>query len=127
MKDAMKAVREFYNKFNIPIGQSFQDRDRRQLRMSLLVEEFNEYLDGELLNDKVTIADALADMIYIICGTALEYGIPLAVVFDEVQRSNMTKNPSENREDGKILKGPGYEPPRIKEIMDALDDKKIHG
>jgi hypothetical protein len=39
----------------------------------------------------------------------------------------MTKNPSQNREDGKILKGPDFEPPRIREIMDALDDKKIHG
>jgi predicted HAD superfamily Cof-like phosphohydrolase len=123
----MEAVLEFHNKFNIPVGESFQDRDRRQLRLSLLVEEFNEYLEGEMANDKVAIADALADMIYIICGTALEYGIPLAVVFDEVQRSNMTKNPSQNREDGKILKGPDFEPPRIREIMDALDDKKIHG
>lgn len=125
MKSAMDAVLEFYNKFNIPVGQSFQDRDRRQLRMSLLVEEFNEYLEGEMLNDKVAIADALADMVYIICGTALEYDIPLALIFEEVQRSNMTKNPSQNREDGKILKGPDFEPPRIREIMDAFDAKKI--
>jgi NTP pyrophosphatase (non-canonical NTP hydrolase) len=125
MKSAMDAVRAFHSKYNVPIGTSFNDRDRRRLRVSLLVEEFNEYLEGEQANDKVAIADGLADMVYIICGTALEYDIPLALIFEEVQRSNMTKNPPQNREDGKILKGPDFEPPRIREIMDAFDAKKI--
>lgn len=117
----MKAVREFYNKFNIPVAQGFKDEPRRELRKALLEEEYHEYLEAESKNDIVGIADALADMIYIICGTALEYNIPLAEVFDEVQRSNMTKNPSKNREDGKILKGPDYEPPQIRDVL------RLHG
>jgi hypothetical protein len=118
MKSAMDAVLEFYNKFNIPVGKSFQDRDRRQLRMSLLVEEFNEYLEGELLNDKVAIADALADMIYIICGTALEYDVPLHRVFSEVHRSNLRKVGGGSRSDGKILKPDNWSPPDIAKVLE---------
>lgn len=118
MQSAMEAVRLFHEKFNIPQGTSFAKVDRRRLRIKLLLEEVDEYLEGEENNDIVEIADALADMVYIICGTALEYNIPLDKVFNEVQRSNMTKNPSKNREDGKVLKGPDFEPPKIKEILE---------
>ena len=109
--------------------------ERRKLRMKLLEEEYHEYRYAERGNDIVKIADALADMLYIIGGTALEYGIPLDKIFLEVHRSNMSKldeygNPA-IREDGKIMKGPNYVKPDIAKIIcDALypeeEEKSYH-
>jgi predicted HAD superfamily Cof-like phosphohydrolase len=70
----------------------------------------------------VEVADALADMVYIIVGTALEFGIPLDRVWDEVQRSNMAKvdpvsGRVEKRADGKVKKPQGWEGPRISEAL----------
>lgn len=95
----------------------------RELRRGLLKEEYTEYMEAEFENDVVDIADALADMVYVICGTALSYGIPLDEVFAEVHRSNMTKVEADGkvrrRDDGKILKPESYEPPDIKSIIAA--------
>lgn len=94
----------------------------RQLRRTLLAEEYNEYTVAEAENDLVEIADALADMTVIIFGTANAYGIDLPAVLGEVMRSNMSKvNPKtgkvDRREDGKILKGDNYLPPMIEDYM----------
>ena len=92
----------------------------RTLRRALLDEEFREYNDAEMQDDLVEIADALADMIYIICGTAVSYGIPLDKVFEEVHNSNMAKfvdGKVLRREDGKILKPDGWKPPDVKKIV----------
>ena len=117
------AVLEFHKAFNLTIGEraGFPDKEIRALRRRLLNEEFTEYLQAETKDDLVEIADALADIIYIACGTAVAYGIPLDRVFAEVHRSNMSKL-GENgrpiyRDDGKVLKGPTYSPPNIKTIL----------
>lgn len=98
------------------------DESRRKLRRKLIEEEFQEFIDAEEENDIVEVADALADLIYVICGTALEYGIPLTDVWNEVQRSNMAKiNPETGkvikRADGKILKPKSWQPPDIAGIL----------
>lgn len=94
---------------------------RRQLRVSLLAEEFREYLEAELANDLVGIADGLADMEFVIHGTAHEYGIPQDASFNEVHRSNMSKVGEDGKavvsESGKILKGPQFSPPDIAGIL----------
>ena len=62
----------------------------------------------------------MADIIYIVCGTAASYGIPLNKVFDEVHRSNMAKlvdGKPIRREDGKILKPEGWTAPDIKKVL----------
>ena len=86
-------------------------------------EENDEYFEAANKGDLVEVADALGDMLYILCGTILEHGMEHKIeeVFDEIQRSNMSKL-SENgtpifRYDGKILKGPNYFKPRIAEIL----------
>jgi predicted HAD superfamily Cof-like phosphohydrolase len=74
-------------------------------------------MQAESEDDIVEIADALADIIYIACGTAVSYGIPLNRVFDEVHRSNMAKlvdGKVIRRADGKILKPDGWTPPDTK-------------
>ena len=96
--------------------------EERQLRRTLLAEEYNEYTVAEAESDLVEIADALADMTVIIFGTANACGIDLPAVLGEVMRSNMSKvNPKtgkvDRREDGKILKGDNYLPPMIEDYM----------
>jgi len=116
-------VRDFHKAFGQRIGEKpeFPSDDERTLRVKLLREEFREYLDGESFNDIVEVADALADIIYIACGTAVSYGIPLDDIFAEVHRSNMAKlvdGKVLRREDGKIQKPEGWTPPDIKRILE---------
>jgi predicted HAD superfamily Cof-like phosphohydrolase len=117
-------VRDFHAAFGQRIGEKPElptDPEERQLRIRLLEEEFNEYLAGEVKDDIVEIADALADIIYIACGTAVSYGIPLDKVFEEVHRSNMAKlvdGKVLRREDGKIQKPEGWTPPNIEKILE---------
>ena len=123
-------VKEFHHAFGQRIGDKpeFPDEDERKLRVKLLREEFREYLDGESFNDLVEVADALADIIYIACGTAVSYGIPLDDVFAEVHRSNMAKlvdGKVIRREDGKVQKPEGWMPPDIKGVLDKAHTKYI--
>jgi predicted HAD superfamily Cof-like phosphohydrolase len=102
----------------------------RDLRQALLTEEYQEYLDAETNLDLVEIADALADMVYIIYGTAWTYGIPLDAVIQEVHRSNMTKiDPNTGtvlrRADGKILKPVSFSPPDIPSILGLADPAHV--
>jgi predicted HAD superfamily Cof-like phosphohydrolase len=72
----------------------------------------------------VEVADALGDMLYILCGTILEHGMQEKIeeVFNEIQRSNMSKLGADGRpvyrEDGKVLKGPDYFQPNIATILE---------
>jgi predicted HAD superfamily Cof-like phosphohydrolase len=87
-------------------------------------EENEEYLESANNNDLVEVADALGDMLYILCGTIIEHGLQHKIeeVFEEIQRSNMSKLGDNGepiyREDGKVLKGPNYFKPNIKSILD---------
>jgi predicted HAD superfamily Cof-like phosphohydrolase len=119
-------VKEFHRAFGQRIGErpEFPEDDERALRVKLLSEEFTEYQDAEFNNDIVEIADALADIIYIACGTAVSYGIPLDRVFTEVHRSNMAKlvdGKVLRRSDGKIQKPEGWTPPDIETILATKD------
>lgn len=86
-------------------------------RSSLLVEEVGEALIAMATPDRVGLADALADLMYVVIGTAITFDIPLQEVFEEVHRSNMTKQKGYGRLNR--AKGKEYQPPRIKEILDA--------
>ena len=73
--------------------------------------------------DIIEVADALGDMLYILCGTILEHGMQDLIedVFDEIQKSNMSKlgldgNPI-YREDGKVMKGPNYFKPDLSKFV----------
>lgn len=118
-----KDVYDFHKAFELTIGTEPmlpEDVSIRDLRIDLLQEEFEEYLEAEEKADIVGIADALADIIYIACGTAVAYGIPLDKVFEEVHRSNMAKlvdGKVIRRADGKVLKPEGWNPPNIAGIL----------
>lgn len=116
-------VKEFHNIYGSYISKEskFPSQKVRELRKNLLDEEYNEYLKAEETNNYIEVCDALGDMLYIIYGTALSYGIPIDEVFEEIHKSNMSKldengNPI-YREDGKILKGKNYFRPNIAKII----------
>ena len=94
-----------------------------ELRHRLMHEENEEYLEAAQNGDLVEIADALGDMMYILAGTILKHGLHEIIedVFDEIQRSNMSKLDSDGnpimRADGKILKGEQYFRPDIAGIF----------
>ena len=115
-------VKEFHQAFGQRIGEKpeFPDDEERKLRVKLLKEEVWEYMDGESFNDLVEVADAIADIIYIACGTAVSYGIPLDSLFAEVHRSNMAKlvdGKVIRREDGKIQKPADWTAPDVKGVL----------
>ena len=92
-----------------------------QLRVDLIAEELNELVDALADDDMVEIADALTDILYVTYGAGVAFGIELDPCFHEVHRSNMSKLGPDGkpiyREDGKVLKGPGYFPPNLEEIV----------
>jgi predicted HAD superfamily Cof-like phosphohydrolase len=127
MKDKIAAVQEFHTSFklgykNEPIADLGEAKNT--LRFNLMKEENEEYFEAAQNNDLIEVADALGDMLYILCGTIIEHGMQHKIeeVFNEIQRSNMSKLGEDGqpiyREDGKVLKGPNYFKPNIKEILD---------
>ena len=87
-------------------------------------EENEEYFEAARNKDMIEVADALGDMLYILCGTILSHGMQhkISEVFEEIQRSNMSKLGADGepiyRNDGKVLKGPNYFKPDIKSILE---------
>tara|TARA_B100000963_G_scaffold81637_2_gene69492 strand:+ start:1171 stop:1560 length:390 start_codon:yes stop_codon:yes gene_type:complete len=127
MKKQIDHVAEFHDIFQI--GNESNPKvdvgsEVYMLRYNLMREENDEYLDACRQGDLVEVADALGDQLYILCGTILKHGLQHKIeeVFDEIQRSNMSKLDSNGRpifrEDGKILKGQNYFKPNIKQILD---------
>ncbi len=126
IKNELDAVQLFHEAFNIGINNNptvaVSDKIK-ELRFNLMKEENEEYLEAVKNNDIVEVADALGDMLYILCGTILTHGMQhkITEVFEEIQRSNMSKLGQDGnpiyREDGKVMKGPNYFKPNIKAIL----------
>lgn len=120
----IQQVREFHERFEIPIlDKPSIPQNRVDLRYSILIEEVNELFDACKENNIVEVADAIVDCLYVLIGTAHEFGIAHLIedLFDEVHRSNMSKLDKEGnvirREDGKILKSELYFKPDIASII----------
>lgn len=92
-----------------------------ELRNSLIAEEYHELIEALGHQNVEHIAKEMADLIYVIVGGALEWGIPISEIFEEVHRSNMTKTINLRYENGKIKKGDDYEEPKIREIIWRLE------
>ncbi len=126
--EVINHVRTFHDAFAIKNNETpTADVDDKTilLRYKLMREENEEYLEAAEKGDLVEVADALGDMLYILCGTILSHGMQnkIAEVFEEIQRSNMSKldvdgNPI-YREDGKVLKSDQYFKPNIKKILES--------
>ncbi len=129
MKNKIKAVQDFHEAFGLGVQHQPVARlseQKLKLRFDLMDEENREYLEAAVNNDLVEVADALGDMLYILCGTILEHGMQHKIeeVFNEIQRSNMSKLGADGnpiyREDGKVMKGPNYFKPNIESILNAV-------
>jgi predicted HAD superfamily Cof-like phosphohydrolase len=126
MKKQIEHVCTFHDSFGIKNNYTPTEKvseDVVLLRHRLMAEENEEYLQACRNGDLVEIADALGDMMYILCGTILSHGLQDKIehVFEEIQKSNMSKLGSDGkpiyREDGKIMKGPDYFKPDIKKVI----------
>ena len=127
MKRKIGCVEEFHRIYKLgnsekPIGKLKDGLEK--LRFDLMAEENGEYLEAAQNGDVVEVADALGDMLYILCGTIIEHGMQNVIddVFEEIHRSNLSKldengNPI-YREDGKVVKGPNYFPPNLKKFFE---------
>jgi predicted HAD superfamily Cof-like phosphohydrolase len=93
--DALNLVAEFHKTFKHPIlsEPSIPSEDRCKLRVALIAEELKELEVAILEKDIVEVADALCDIQYVLAGAILEFGLgeKFKALFDEVQRSNMSK------------------------------------
>ena len=127
MQDKINEVKAFHTAFKLGYKETPKadlGHDKNMLRYKLMREENEEYLEAANNNDLIEVADALGDMLYILCGTIIEHGMQHKIeeVFEEIQRSNMSKLGADGepiyREDGKVLKGPNYFKPNIKAILE---------
>lgn len=126
MKKPLAAVGKFHSAFGLGISNkpipSLGDAGNK-LRFNLMKEENEEYLKAANDGDLTEVADALGDMLYILCGTILEHGLQdkMEEIFDEIQESNMSKLGADGlpiyRDDGKVLKGPSYFKPNLKKVL----------
>ncbi len=124
MKDAFAQVTEFHHAYGVdaPTSPTLADAGVHALRVKLISEELIEYQDAVAAGDMVEIADALADLAYVVIGSAVAHGlVNFGAIFDEVHRSNMSKLGTDGkpirREDGKVLKGPNFSPPALARFL----------
>ncbi len=126
MKKQLEAVELFHKTYGLGISQTPKadlGKEKNELRYNLMKEENEEYLEAVQNNNLIEVADALGDMLYILCGTILEHGLQHKIeeVFDEIQKSNMSKLGEDGkpiyREDGKVMKGPNYFKPDFSKIL----------
>lgn len=126
MKKQLESVKLFHTTYGLGVSNEIKadlGEQKNKLRFELMKEENEEYLEAVENNDIIEIADALGDMLYILCGTILEHGLQHKIeeVFDEIQRSNMSKLGEDGkpiyREDGKVMKGPNYFKPNFEVIL----------
>lgn len=94
-------------------GRIFEG-DPRVLRAHLLCEELSEVIGALMGGNRRDLLDGLADLLYVTLGTAITFDLPLAAAFDEVHRSNMTKNAALALGDPRVgIKGSDYKPPNL--------------
>lgn len=143
--DVTKSVAEFHRAFGLMVRQepTIGTEEERSLRLALIEEELGELELACAEGDLVEMADALGDLIYVVQGAALVFGIDLDFVMAEVHRSNMTKLWSGEetevyvgdevaefryvgdnryvayRQDGKVLKPPSFEEPQIMRALEG--------
>ena len=96
LSQCIECSRKFHNAFGISNeytpNATILEKDFI-LRHNLMKEENEEYLQAAKEGDLIEIADAVGDMLYILCGTILKHGLQdkIADIFEEIQRSNMSK------------------------------------
>ena len=116
-------VKQFMQTFGqeVKTKASFSDEKTNQLRLDLIMEEFEELKNAMESKDLLEVADALTDILYVTYGAGHAFGINLDKCFDEVQNSNMSKLGEDGKpiynEAGKVMKGPNYFKPDLSKFV----------
>ena len=117
-------VKTFMKTFGqiVKVKPQFPDDKTTQLRYDLIKEELDELKQAIESKNLVEIADALTDILYVTYGAGCAYGIDLDECFKEVQRANMSKLGKDGKpiynEKGKVMKGPNYSGPNLKQFIE---------
>jgi predicted HAD superfamily Cof-like phosphohydrolase len=128
MNQEQQMVHQFHERFGLirNARPTIPGPNVHRLRTLLIEEELAEFRNAGEAQDLVGAADALADLLYVVYGAAVEYGIDLESVFAEIHRSNMSKDPRGGcRADGKVCKGPGYEAPDVRGIVESQFEGRL--
>ena len=117
-------VKKFMKTFGqiIITKPQFPDEKVMRLRYDLIKEELDELKKAMEEKDLLEVADALTDILYVTYGAGYAYGINLDKCFKEVQRANMSKLGKDGKpiynEKGKVMKGPNYSRPNLKQYIE---------
>jgi predicted HAD superfamily Cof-like phosphohydrolase len=122
---ALDKVYEFHHAFGVNVEDKpkIPSMERCILRQKIIQEEVDELKAAWESGSIVDVADALADIHYVVMGTVLEFGLKdkYPEIFSEVHHSNMSKLDENGkplyREDGKVIKSNLYKKPDIKKIL----------
>ena len=123
MNEMQKKVIEFHRACGVPVSgtPTTLNAHRQELRIRLIKEELQEYIDSARASNIIGIADALGDLLVVIFGTAVEHGLNMQPIFDEIHQSNMSKRNKDGSVSydagGKVMKGEGYKPPDLWESI----------
>ena len=135
-----EALTEFQKAYNSHVGVTVDDNPTEflevlKLRHNLIEEELNEfykavfdtycahmdYDDAAKKKAMVEMIDGITDLLYVVVGTAVAFGIPIDTAFERVHASNLSKLGEDGkpiyRKDGKILKGPNFFPPKLTDLV----------
>lgn len=124
-KTHIDMVREFHERFGVPAPDRMcLPRDRAALRLRLMREEMHEVSGALARGDKAEALHELTDLYYILLGTLIEFGMAdyLHASMCEVHRANMSKLGADGRPvlraDGKVCKGPHFQPANVRLLVD---------
>lgn len=119
MNQAFRDVLAFHRKFGCATGTTLAvpDDDVVALRCLLIDEEYRELKQAMDRDDLPGIAKEAIDLIYVVTGTLIAYGISAPEIWEAVHSSNMSKDGSK-RGDGKVCKGDGYTPPDVAGLLE---------
>lgn len=143
-KTNFEKVKEFHRAFGVPGAEkpTKPTKDLYHLRVGLIDEELFEFIEGHYESthqdadfnpDLIEIADAIGDMLYVIYGTADQYGLDADAIFEAIHVSNMSKLDENGKPlfhdgitgpKGKVKKSARFEEPKLREVIYG-DDKPL--
>ena len=123
----MQKVRKFHEKMELAVDQPFS-KELLEFRMKLILEEVQELAEaGFQLEGNIDQAETyvlmqdflkeMCDVVYVLKGTAVSFGLNFDKAYNLVHKSNMSKYPFTKCEHGKVLKGKNYKPPVLEECV----------
>ncbi len=122
-----QAVREFHQTFGASSDKPITDTDLLKFRLQYIDEEVAELKEAAWIanadpcaKNKAMLLRELADVMYVVMGMAIAFGLPLREGFERVHAANMTKlvDGKPLRDDrGKVLKGPNFKPPVLDDLV----------